>query len=113
MNRNGSRFKATPAKIARMVRRIVTRFDPERIILFGSRARGGASPDSDVDLLVVMPVQGSKRRKGLDIDLAVYDLNCPVDVVVVTPEEYSRHADIVGTVVYPAVREGKVLYARH
>jgi predicted nucleotidyltransferase len=47
--------------IEEMVRRIVERFDPERIILFGSHARGTANPDSDIDLLVVMPVVGSTR----------------------------------------------------
>ncbi|MBH0185089.1 MAG: nucleotidyltransferase domain-containing protein, partial [Nitrospira sp.] len=45
-----------------MVRRIVERFHPERVILFGSHARGTAGPQSDVDLLVVMQAQGSKRR---------------------------------------------------
>ena len=53
--------------IQRIVRRIVMQFDPERIILFGSYARGEAGPDSDLDLLVVMPVYGSKREKELEI----------------------------------------------
>ncbi len=53
--------------ISEMVNRIVEHFDPEKIILFGSHARGEAGPDSDVDLLVVMPVQGSKREKQLEI----------------------------------------------
>ena len=58
-------------KIEEMVRRIVERFHPEKIILFGSHARGTAGPDSDVDLLVVMPVQGSRRRKATEIDLSL------------------------------------------
>jgi len=45
-----------------MVERIVARFSPEKIILFGAHARGGAGPDSDVDLLLVMKVEGSLRR---------------------------------------------------
>jgi len=49
--------------IERMVRRIVRQFRPERVILFGSHARGEAGPDSDVDLLVVMRVEGSRREK--------------------------------------------------
>jgi uncharacterized protein len=48
-------------KISEMVRRIVEGFHPDKIILFGSYARGAAGPDSDADLLVVMPVKGSKR----------------------------------------------------
>lgn len=55
--------KSVKAKIELMVERIATRVDPERIVLFGSHARGDARPDSDVDLLVVMGVIGSKREK--------------------------------------------------
>jgi uncharacterized protein len=94
-----------------MVRRIVTRFSPEKVILFGSRARGNARPGSDVDLLVVMPVNGSRRKKMVEILTALHDFPLPVDVIVVTHQEFIDHADIVGTMVYPAVREGKVLYA--
>src|SRR5215510_2505745 len=59
--------KSVPVQslIDRMVKRIVKNFRPEKIILFGSHARGEAGPDSDVDLLVVMPVQGSVVDKRL------------------------------------------------
>ncbi len=68
------------------VRRIVARFDPDRVILFGSHARGTAGPDSDVDLLVIMPVEGSRRQKANEIDLMLADRMAPLDVMVVTPE---------------------------
>ena len=97
-------------KIEEMVRRIVERFHPEQIILFGSYARGQAGPDSDVDLLVVMPVSGSKRKTAVEIDLMLAGSGLPKDIIVVTPEEVARLRDIVGTIVYPAVREGKVMY---
>ena len=97
-------------KIEEMVRRIVERFHPEQVILFGSYARGKAGPDSDVDLLVVMPVSGSKRKIAVEIDLALAGMGLPKDIIVVTPEEVARLRDIVGTIVYPAVREGKVMY---
>lgn len=99
-------------KIEEMVRRIVERFHPQRIILFGSYARGQAEPDSDVDLLVVMPVSGSKRRMAVEIDLALAGMGLPKDIIIVTPEEMARSRDIIGTIVYPAVREGKVMYDR-
>ena len=99
-------------KIEEMVRRIVEQFHPEQVILFGSYARGQAGPDSDVDLLVVMPVSGSKRKTAIKIDLALAGMGLPKDVIVVTPEEVARLRDIVGTIVYPAVREGKVMYER-
>jgi len=98
------------AGIEEMVRRIVEKFDPVKIILFGSYARGAANSDSDVDLLVVMPVAGSKRRQATEIDIALADRWLPLDLIVVTPEEFAAYKDIVGHILYPAVREGKVLY---
>ena len=104
--------KITPIKIREMVNRIVDQFKPEKIILFGSYARGTAGPDSDADLLVVMPVEGSKRKRATEIDLALFGIDMPADVVVVTPEEFERQKDVIGTFVHPAVREGQVVYER-
>jgi uncharacterized protein len=98
--------------IGTMVRRIVRTFHPDRVILFGSHARGEAGPDSDVDLLVVMPVNGLKREKQLQIRKALHGIRVPVDIVVTTPEEFGWRQEVVGTIEYPAVREGRVLYAR-
>ena len=112
MKRNGRRYQVTPGKIARVARRIAARFHPERIVLFGSWARGDARPDSDVDLLVVMPVNDSKRARQMAILGALHDIVMATDIVVVTPQEFREYADAVGTIVRPAVREGKTLYAR-
>ncbi len=98
--------------IKRMVKRLVKRFDPEQIILFGSHARGAARPDSDIDLLVVLPLQGSKRAKQVEMRLALHDIRVPKDIIVATPEEVARQRNIVGTLIRPALREGKVIYAR-
>ena len=99
--------------IEEMVRRIAERFHPEQIILFGSHATGRAGPDSDVDLLVVMRgVEGRRRKTATAIDVALKDALLPKDIIVVTPEELERHRDMVGTVIRPALREGKVLYER-
>ncbi|MDD5308915.1 MAG: nucleotidyltransferase domain-containing protein [Deltaproteobacteria bacterium] len=94
-----------------MVRRIVEGFHPSQVILFGSHARGEALEDSDVDLLIVMPVSGSRRTKQVEIRLALRDIRAAKDIVVVTPEEVERYRDVIGTIVEPALREGKVLYA--
>jgi uncharacterized protein len=98
--------------IKQMVQRIVRQFHPERVILFGSHARGEGGPDSDVDLLVVMPVHGSRRKKQVEIRVALHDIRVPIDVIVTSPEDFAWRKEIVGTIEYPAVREGKVLYAR-
>lgn len=99
-------------KIQEMVRRIVKRFQPERIILFGSHARGTAGADSDVDLLVVMRVRGSKREQRLKIRAILSGIGVAKEVVVATLEEVERYRDLVGTIIRPALREGKVLYER-
>jgi len=98
--------------IREMVKRIVTQFRPERIILFGSHARATAGPDSDVDLLIVMPVSGSRREKAVEIGIALHDIPIAKDVIVVTPEDFEWRKEVVGTIERPAAREGKLLYAR-
>jgi predicted nucleotidyltransferase len=99
-------------EIRQMVRRIVSQFQPDRIILFGSHARGTAGPDSDVDLLVVMPFHGSKREKQLEIRLALRGIPIAKDIVVTTPEEFQWRKEVPGTVERPAALEGRVLYVR-
>lgn len=98
--------------IKKMVRRIVRKFKPDQVVLFGSYARGTAGPDSDVDLLVVMPVMGSKTEKMIEIRVALSGMGLSKDIVVATPEDVKKYRDIIGTVLYPAFREGKILYER-
>lgn len=98
--------------IEKMVRRIVRKFRPEKIILFGSHARGDAGPDSDVDLLVVMSIDEAKRDAQLNVRMALHDFRIPLDVIVTRPEDFAWRKDVVGTIEWPASREGKVLYER-
>jgi len=99
-------------QINKIVQRVVSQFSPDKIILFGSYARGNAGPDSDIDLLIVMPVIGSKRDKAIEIGVSLHDIAIPKDLIVVTPQEFEWRKDVVGTIERPAAREGKVLYAR-
>lgn len=98
--------------VNRMVEMIASRFHPDKIILFGSYASGTFTKDSDVDLLVVMQVEGSKRQKASDIDLALAGRTLPLDVIVVTPDEVEKYHDTIGSLIYPALKEGKVVYER-
>ena len=98
--------------ITEMVDRIVREFNPEKIILFGSQARGDAREYSDVDLLVVMPDGTDRRETAVAILDLLGDLPVAKDVIVTTPDEVSRRGHIVGTVLRPALREGSVLYER-
>lgn len=106
----------TPAEselaLRQAVERIATRFHPDKVILFGSRARGQGRVDSDADLLVIMRVDGSKRQQAVQIDLALEGIPIPIDLIVVTPEEVEKYRDVTGTIIREAVREGKVLYER-
>src|SRR6266542_5564477 len=96
----------TEALIARMVKRIVKRFHPQQVILFGSHARGDAGPDSDVDLLVVMDFEGPAGDKVLEIRQALHDILVPKDVIVTRPADFAWRKDVVGTIEWPAAREG-------
>jgi predicted nucleotidyltransferase/DNA-binding XRE family transcriptional regulator len=111
--------EATPATppaldgaIQTMVDRIVDRFKPDKVILFGSRARGDARPDSDVDLMVVMDIQGSRRKAQLDVRQAVHDVPVSKDVIVTSPEQFERRRSVVGTIERSVSREGTLLYAK-
>ncbi len=99
--------------IAAMSERIVQQFDPLRIILFGLQARGDAGPWSDVDLLVVLPEVANKREAAVEVRRALVDFTVSKDIIVTTPEEIERRGDLVGSVLRPALREGKVVYARN
>jgi predicted nucleotidyltransferase len=99
------------AALDEIVRRIVEVAQPEKIILFGSAARGEMGPHSDVDLLVVKSGV-HRRRLAQAIYMRLFGVGQAVDVVVVTPEDIERYKDSFALVIQPALREGKVLYAR-
>jgi predicted nucleotidyltransferase len=98
--------------IPEMVRRIVDKFQPVRIILFGSDARGDENRHSDVNLLVVLPSIQDDHRTALSIHRELAEMPGPKEIVVTTPEELARRGDLLGTVLRPALREGKILYER-
>ena len=99
-----------PPYLSEAVERIARQFEPLRIILFGSWARGQARPDSDLDLLVVLPRVDDKRQTAIRIGNALSDLPVSKDIVVTTPEEIAARGNVIGQVLRPALREGKVVY---
>ena len=94
-----------------IVRRIVEVAQPEKIIMFGSAARGEMGPHSDVDLLVVKSGV-HRRRTAQAIYMNLGGVGRAVDVVVVTPQDIERYKDVPALIIEPALREGKVIYAQ-
>jgi uncharacterized protein len=99
-------------RLSEITRRIIQASQPEKIILFGSYARGDFGPDSDLDLLVIKEQVDSTGAEAARIYQALADLGLPIDVVVMRSAYVQRYGDLVGTVARPALREGRVLYAR-
>lgn len=92
---------------------LITReFDPLRIVLFGSQARGNARADSDLDLLVVFPEIENKRAVTIDLMRALNSLPVSKDVLVTTPQEIDERGDVIGLVLRQALREGVTVYER-
>lgn len=99
-------------QIEAITKEIVKQFMPQKIILFGSYVNGNPTDESDLDLLIIkegkLPshIQNRKVRKILS------GFNIPVDVIVKTPEEFETYKDIIGTIIYPAHKFGKIIYEK-
>ena len=100
------------AAIRDVVHSLAARFQPERVILFGSRARGDHHEHSDIDLLVVVEECQDPRQLGLEIARALNGCELDTDIKLTTPELLARNCMIPGKVERDAIREGRVVYER-
>lgn len=89
---------------------VVDAVQPKRIILFGSAARGQMGPNSDLDLLVVMPDGVHRRQTAQTIYRKLTGMGIAKDIVVVTESDVVQYADNPSLVLYPAIREGREIY---
>ena len=97
-----------------ITRLIVERFDPEKVILFGSHARREAGSHSDLDLLVVLRTDAGQPWRGNPIRRAITEhFVLPVDVVVRSPELLAEHGSRPQSTLYQILAEGEVLYERN
>ena len=91
-----------------IIRRIVEVAQPERIILFGSTARGDMTRNSDVDLLIIK--EGGDANLRAQIYEKMYDVRVAVDAILVSPADVERYKDSHALVIKPALQEGRVVY---
>ena len=104
--------QVTDELLSEMVRRIRAAGNPLKIVLFGSRARGDARPDSDIDLLVIEESDLPRYRRGAVYRRAHVGLFPSKDIVVWTPVEVQEWANVPNAFITAALCEGKVLYER-
>jgi len=102
----------TMQQIEQFGRDIGREFQPERVLLFGSYARGTATRDSDVDLLVILPFEGKPVEKSVEIRLRLRP-GFPVDLLVRTPERVRERLAMGDDFMRELLEEGKVLYEAH
>jgi uncharacterized protein len=98
--------------VREIVRRIVETAQPEKVVLFGSRARGDARPNSDIDLLVITESDEPRYRRSAPLYVALADLPVEVEVMVYTPQEVEEWTLVPQAFVTTAVREGTTIYER-
>ena len=104
-------MQSDPEAIEQLVRRIIELVQPLRIILFGSAARGEMGPNSDIDVLVVMPEGVHRRRTAQLLYRQIRGLGVPFDILVATPDDLERHKDNIGLIYQSILREGREVYA--
>ena len=92
------------------VRRLVAAANPRKVILFGSHAEGKATPESDLDLVVIEREVPSKRKEMVRLRKAIGSVGFSVDVLVFSEGEVGDWGHLPGTALYWALKEGKVLY---
>lgn len=102
----------TKKALSEIVAKIVNHFQPDKIILFGSHAWGAPTTYSDVDILVIMDVEGSPIRKEAQISKVARLKLVPMDIIVRTPEQIQYRLKIGDPFIGRIMREGEVLYER-
>jgi predicted nucleotidyltransferase len=107
-----SRSRTSHAKIRETAIRIAERFAPDRVVLFGSYARGDADEGSDVDLMVLFSEVENPRARAAEIYTALAGCGFPKDILVSTVSRFERYRNVPNTIYWPVSREGQVLYER-
>jgi len=100
----------TPEKIDEVVSRIASKFNPYKIILFGSYANGTSNNDSDLDLLIVQDTDLPMHQRGFDIRMSLLGIMIPMDILVYTKSEFNEEKDKQFSFLNTAIKNSKILY---
>jgi len=93
-----------------IVRRVLSVAKPDKIILFGSAAKGQMTRDSDIDLLVVEPDLGDRRQEYVRIRRELRGMGYPFDIILISTQWFEESKNVIGGIAYPANKYGKVIY---
>ncbi len=99
-------------KIDEIVNRIATKFNPEKIILFGSYAANNPNEDSDLDLLIIQESDLPRHKRGFEIRKSLIGAKTPMDIIIYTPNEFINEKDIDFSFINNALQNSKTLYER-
>jgi len=95
-----------------IVQKIVSGCAPEKIILFGSSVSGAPTPQSDLDLLVIMDTTLPPMDRSVRLRQAIGPMDVPLDLFVLTPEEYEESKDVISGIAYAPAKYGRIIYAK-
>ncbi len=98
--------------LEKVLRIIIQTADPDRIILFGSRAKGQAKPDSDYDLCVLKHGLTQRRPLVRELYRSLLGVGVPVEVIVETPERFEQHKENPYLIYHEIDRDGQVVYEK-
>ena len=107
-----SKTPSRQAQIRQLCTRIAREFKPEKIILFGSHAYGQSTPESDVDLMVIMPFEGDPLEQAVTMLNRLHML-LPLDLLVRTPEQVQQRLEMGDSFMRDIIERGKVMYEAH
>ena len=96
--------------IQKIVDKIVDSISPDKIILFGSQAKGKINQDSDIDILVIWDTELNPHKRNVYLSRLFPHRDFSLDIFAFTNKEYSQLKDIPGTIIYEAFQNGKILY---
>ena len=99
-------------KINEIISGIATRFNPDKIILFGSYANGTQKEDSDIDLLIIQDSDLPPQKRGFDIRMSLIGSMIPFDILIYTNSEFENEKENIYSFINSAIKNSKVLYER-